>query len=343
MFGQSAEVVECQPGVIPEAVYARRTPCILKGLASDWPIVQAADESPAKAVEYILSFYQKRPVRAFMAEPSVKGRFFYNDDINGFNFIQQNVYLDELLNKVVEVAGTPNVPTYYVGSTSIAEALPGFLEQQDASQRQHQHRVQPLGERKVLKSIWLGNRTRVAPHFDFPDNIACCVIGKRRFTFFPPEQLENLYIGPIDLTPAGQQISLVDLANPDLEKFPKFKQAMDAAIIADLEPGDAVFVPSMWWHQVEGLSDINGLVNFWWRTTPEFLGSPTAPLLHALLSLKSLPVEQREAWQRIFNYYVFEQPEGALDHLPDAAKGRLGDINEPIAKQLRAQLLNNLK
>ena len=57
----------------------------------------------------------------------------------------------------------------------------------------------------------------------------------RRFTFFPPEQLENLYVGPIDFSPAGQPISLVDILNPDYAKFPKYKNAEDAALFADLE------------------------------------------------------------------------------------------------------------
>ena len=42
------------------------------------------------------------------------------------------------------------------------------------------------------------------------------VAGRRRFTLFPPEQVANLYIGPLDLTPAGQPVSLVDQAQPDL-------------------------------------------------------------------------------------------------------------------------------
>jgi hypothetical protein len=337
-LAQRVNVIDCEPGKIPDNLSELEVPCLLKGLVKHWPIVDQANQSNEAAIRYLLQYYQGKAVTAFLADPKVNGRFFYNDEVSGFNFIQQNVHLDELLNKLLEIQGQDNNPTYYVGSTAIAEALPGFLDEHDLDLNLN---LDPNTD--ALKSIWLGNQSVVAPHFDFPDNIACSIIGKRRFTLFPPDQLQNLYVGPIDLTPAGQQISMVELRSPDLQRYPKFAEAMKHALIADLEAGDALFIPSMWWHQAEGLSDINGLVNFWWRNTPEYLGSPTDPLLHALLSLKALPPRQRKALKTLFDYYIFDQPEDALDHLPEQARGRLGTMNETMARQLRAQLLNNLK
>ncbi|MDT1899301.1 cupin-like domain-containing protein, partial [Acinetobacter baumannii] len=80
----------------------------------------------------------------------------------------------------------------YVGSTTIDGALPGFRAENDVD----------LGPRDPLASIWIGNRTRIAAHYDLPDNLACVAAGRRRFTLFPPGQQHNLYIGPIDLPPA---------------------------------------------------------------------------------------------------------------------------------------------
>jgi len=102
-------------------------------------------------------------------------------------------------------------------------------------------------------SFWLGNKTRISAHYDYPDNIACVVAGTRRFTLFPPEQIGNLYVGPVDKTPSGQAISLVDFSNPDLERFPNFELAMQAGYQAVCEPGDAIYIPSLWWHHVESL------------------------------------------------------------------------------------------
>ena len=83
-----------------------------------------------------------------------------------------------------------------------------------------------MGEASPLKSIWVGNKTIVPPHYDVPDNIAFVCAGTRKFTLFPPSQLKNMYVGPLEHTPAGQPISLVDIDNPDLTKFPKVEQAM---------------------------------------------------------------------------------------------------------------------
>jgi hypothetical protein len=182
----------------------------------------------------------------------------------------------------------------------------------------------------------------VPAHFDVPDNIACVVAGRRRFTLFAPELVDRLYIGPLDLTPAGQPISLVDLAAPDLARFPRFAEALPHAQVVTLEPGDALFIPSQWWHGVEGLDPINALVNFWWRQTPAFMDTPLNTLMLALLTLRDLPPAQRQAWATLFDHYVFEADAQTAAHIPAAARGVLGPLNESLARQMRAVLLNRL-
>jgi len=159
---------------------------------------------------------------------------------------------------------------------------------------------------------------------------------------FPPEELENLYAGPIDFTPAGQTISLVDFHHPDFDKYPKFKDALKSAQVADLEPGDAIFIPSMWWHHVEALDRLNVLINYWWRSSPAYLGMPMNALNHALLALRDLPVEQRNAWRELFQYYVFDADDKAYEHIPEQCRGVLAPIDEVTARRMRADLLNKL-
>jgi hypothetical protein len=327
------EVNGCSGRSLPDEVLTSSQPLILRGLVADWPLVKSAKKGPHEALADIGKYYQGKRVSLFLGEPEIKGRFFYNEEMTGFNFLQMEADLNDVLRKLKEFENDDQAPAFYVGSTAVDRWLPGFRNENDID----------LGDRDPLHSIWIGNRSRVAAHFDFPNNIACCVLGRRRFTVFPPEQLPNLYVGPMDLTPAGQQISLVDFSAPDLKKFPKFSEALASAQTAELNPGDALYLPGMWWHHVEALDPINVLVNYWWTPSPEYLGSPATALTHALLAIKELTPEQRQAWHALFRYYAFEQPQDSLAHIPTSARGRLGEIDETTARRLRAELLNRLK
>jgi hypothetical protein len=159
---------------------------------------------------------------------------------------------------------------------------------------------------------------------------------------FPPDQIANLYPGPLDLTPAGQPISLVDVRKPDLDRFPRFAAASRVAEVAELEPGDAVYIPALWWHNVEGLEDFNVLVNYWWRDVPTWFDSPSTSLLHCLLTIKSLPPEQRRSWQAVFDYLIFQPDGAALEHLPPQTRGLFGDLTEANADRIRSLLLKSL-
>jgi hypothetical protein len=329
----TVKVIEgLRPDDIPDQVLLSTEPLLLKGLVDDWPMVQAAKKSSRAAIDYVRGFYQGATVGIFFAGPESGGRYFYTDDVRGENYQRAMVKLDAVLDRI-EANIDAHQPQYvYMGSTTVDNCLPGFRESNDID----------LGGRRALASIWLGNQTRIAAHFDVPDNIACCAAGRRSFTLFPPEQVENLYPGPLDFTPGGQVVSMVDFHEPDLDRFPRFEEALQSAFLAELEPGDAVFVPSMWWHHVEGQEDFNVLINYWWRQSPAFMGTPTDVLDHALLSLRDLPDEQRRAWQELFRYYVFDWDGSQAGHLPAGARGVLDPIDENRARQLRAKLMNKL-
>jgi hypothetical protein len=326
-------VREVQATCIDADLLRDEQPWVLRGVARDWPLVQKSTE-PAACLAYLQSFDIGRKVCAFLGEPQHRGRFFYNDDLSALNFVKVDTALPRVLQKLRELATQEEPATLYVGSTHIDTWLPGLSEHNDLG----------LPVEGALASLWLGNRSRVAAHFDHPRNVAVCVLGRRRFTVFPPEQVANLYVGPWDLTPAGQPISLVDFAQPDLERFPRFRDAWAAAQVAELEPGDALYLPGMWWHHVEGLAAINGLINYWWSETPAVYGAPADAFSHALLSIRSMPAAQRAAWRAVFDHYVFaEEGDAHLAHLPPPSRGRLGPMDDRQARQLRSHLINVLK
>lgn len=329
----SVEIVDsCTPDSIPDYVFTACKPLILKGLVKQWPVVEAAMQSPEAANQYICGFYNNELVNTAIGNSDNDGAIFYNDDLSGFTYQRQRMRLDTVLEQIRALEGAGSAQAYYVDSAPVEYCIPGFRAHNDLN----------LGECKPRVSIWMGNKTRVSAHYDIPANIACVVAGKRRFTIFPPEQLSNLYIGPLDFNPAGPAISMVDFREPDYEKFPRFHEALKHAQVAELEPGDAIYIPGMWWHHVEGLECFNVLINYWWNASPEYLGSPLDAFNHALMSIKSLPESERNSWKNLFDYYIFSANPEQFSHIPSERQGALGEIDEIMVRRMRSMLLNRL-
>jgi hypothetical protein len=326
------EMAGLDPHSLPDAVLKSTQPLVLRGLVASWPAVRAGLESPQAADQYFRKFYRDATVGALLGAPEIGGRFFYNEDLSGFNFRSVRLKLYTVLDEIARFRDDAHPPSIYVGSTSVDTCLPGFRAENDVD----------LGNREPLASVWIGNRSRIAAHHDLPDNLACVVVGHRRFTLFPPGELGNLYVGPLDFTPAGQAISLVDFAQPDLQRFPKFAEAVRKAQVAELEPGDAIFIPSMWWHHIESLDSFNVLLNYWWRQSPAHMDSPMNALMLAIMSVRDLPQEQRQAWQNSFRHYVFEADERTASHIPERARRVLAPLDDTAARELRARLIKKL-
>ncbi len=307
-------------------------PLVFRGLVSDWPLVVAAKTSMSAARYYLLGFYDDAQVTAFVGDKEGAGRIFYSPGLEAFNFQPIKTSMDWVFERLAALECEAEPETIYMGSAAIDACLPGLGEE---------NRLPVIPESASVR-IWIGNQTTVAAHYDVTQNVACVCAGRRRFTLFPPEQVENLYVGPLDFTPAGQSVSLVDLEAPDLDCFPRFAHALEHAQSAELLPGDGLFIPSMWWHHVQGLERFNVLVNHWWRDSASYMGPPGDVLLHALLNLRDLPDAQRAAWRAHFEYYVFGPRNRAIEHLPPDRRGALGDLDGDMARRLRALLRNHL-
>jgi hypothetical protein len=72
------------------------------------------------------------------------------------------------------------------------------------------------------------------------------------------------------------------------------------------------------------------------------MDTPQNTLLHALLSLRDRPEQEKRAWRAMFDYYVFGPPGTPAAHLPEAARGNLAPMDETRARRLRAYLLKRL-
>lgn len=326
------------PATIPfDDLFAGQQPVVIEGAAAHWPVVEAGRQSATQAATYLRGFASSAPVTVYTGSPEIDGRFHYDDEVVGLNFSTSRAPLGEVLDALIASAADMEAPAVYIGSTDIDYFLPGFRSANDLALDHPDFAHKP-----PLASIWIGNRTTAAAHYDISHNLACCLAGKRRFTLFPPDQVANLYPGPLEPTPGGQVVTMVDFAAPDLARYPRFAEAMEAAVVADLSPGDVLYYPAMWWHQVEALAPFNVLANYWWNPVPAFIDTPQTTLLHALLSLRDRPAGEKAAWREIFDYYVFGDPADAAAHLPAHARGPLASLDPAAARRLRAQVLNRL-
>ena len=290
-------------------------PVVIRDAARDWPLVQAAVQSPDQALSLVERFDKGAPTDIMVADPREKGRFFYASDMRGFSFRRERGSLTQLARNLRELETETAPPAIYAGATDIAANLPGFAGDHPF----------PLANAvdNATPRIWMGNATQVATHFDLSDNFAVVAAGRRRFTLFPPDAVGDIYVGPLDVTLAGQPVSMVDPLAPDIARYPRFAAAQERALVADLEPGDAIYIPTLWWHHVAASAPINILVNYWHNDARQ--GGGFLALVHAILAIRDRPEPERAAWRAWFEHMVFgaEAPESAA-HLPLHAQGVTG-------------------
>lgn len=315
-----------------EEIIPRDRPAVLKGVVKDWPIVRAAAASPQSLFDYVRARDLGRPVRTYIGPPEINGFFFYRDDMSGLNFENGNEPFHAIFARLLACMQQPNPPALYTGAASAEKNLPQIGRENTLA----------ILDRPASSWLWLGNAVTMPTHYDPLDGINCMIAGRKRFTFFPPEQLPNLYVGPLEYTPGGQPTSLVRLPSPDLDRFPRFAEALASAEVAEVEPGDGVFLPNLWWHNVESLEPLNLSMNFWWFDAVEWEAEPFAALALGLLAITPLPASRREAWRAMFDHYVFRTDGDPIPYVPQEYRGMLGPMNPALAQGMRTMLIRAL-
>lgn len=308
-------------------------PAVLKGLLAEWPIVR---QPSGQLAEFLTPFASGQAVDFVIAPRTSSGVLGYNNGLDGFSFQRQQAPLLAVLTELLRVAGQVESPLLAVQSAYVSRALPGFLAKHPM----------PLLDASVQPRIWIGNQVTVPAHFDDARNLACVVAGRRRFTLYPPEQAANLYIGPLDYAPTGAPISTLIPGQIDLQRYPRYAQAQQASQVAELAAGDVLYIPTLWWHQVESLDAVNILINYWWGGSIGELAKPNTPfdsLLHSLLTMKDLPQSERAAWQAMFNHFVFHQHGDPVAHLPADKQGVAGCIPKDRQQQIQQWLIAQLQ
>jgi len=300
---------------LTERLQAHSKPVVLRGLIRDWPAVQSACRASTGICDYLRALDVGSEVIATKTRLAARGVMGYAADLSDFNFVKGRMPFAAFLDVLTGYAAlrTP-VPSVAAQCARIMDTVPGFVLDN----------VLTMLPQEARPNLWLGNALTVPVHHDHPHNMACVVAGRRRFTLFPPDQIGNLYIGPLEYTPSGAPISLVDPHRPDFDRFPRWRDALDAAQVAELGPGDVLYIPPLWWHQVESLEAINLLVNYWWPAAGvQTEAPPIDSLLRTIKALNGLPADHRAAWVAMFKHYLNIGGVDPAAHIPPERRGML--------------------
>lgn len=322
------------PASFQREIMAAGQPVVMRGLCSPWPAVVAARRSPEALRDHIAPYATKRQGQAFRGRSDMGGRYFYKGEaLDGFNFDRLDLTIAEAFDEILASAVDPARDTFYMGSLAADIFLPGFAGDHPM----------PMLPRHVVPRLWIGNASHIACHYDSTDNIACVVAGRRRFTLYPPDAIGDLYVGPIDNTMAGQPVSMAAMAPPGDSRFPRFAAARARSLTVDLAPGDALYLPKLWWHQVEARDPVNALVNYWWDGFASGPDNPQTMMMLAMIAIADRPAAERAAWRAYFDHYVFRLDGHPLAHLPESQHGMLGTLAGGMYGRIRAMLMQMLR
>ncbi|XP_032880881.1 tRNA wybutosine-synthesizing protein 5 [Amblyraja radiata] len=140
-------------------------------------------------------------------------------------------------------------------------------------------------------------------HYDVMDNLLIQVTGSKQVVLFSPRDAPYLYL-------TGDKSEVLDLDTPDLEKYPQFAKAQRYE--CQLEAGDVLFIPALWFHNT--VAKVFGVgVNVFWKHLPADCYNKTDTygnkdpiaasramqiLDRALKTLDELPDEYRDFYAR---------------------------------------------
>lgn len=230
---QSPRKIPTKAGIAPEEFhdvhYAANWPVLLSGELTGWP-----------ALERWTPDYLKSKIGKAVVEVQA-GRSADADFERNMAAHQTNIPFDEFIERVTNGSGNDLYLTAYNSASNEAALAPlhedlGFLDKllERADSRPH-------------GMMWIGGQGTFTPlHHDLTNNLLLQIVGRKRLLMVAPSATPRLY------NDHHVYSQIRDLLEPGIvARYPKLEGLYVHQII--LNPGDALFIPLGWWHQVTSL------------------------------------------------------------------------------------------
>lgn len=156
---------------------------------------------------------------------------------------------------LVEGARPPG-PCYYMRGSRLSEL---GLDDAESLPRAFQS-----ARGATTKRLWVSSAGSVTPlHYDTRNNFLAQMHGRKFVTLLPASEHERAY--PLGYN-GGNLLSLADPDRLDAARFPRFPT--DLLLDVMLTPGDTLYIPPFWWHQVQSIN-VCVSVNVFWQLRAE--------------------------------------------------------------------------
>ncbi|HEU4886739.1 MAG TPA: cupin-like domain-containing protein [Thermoanaerobaculia bacterium] len=239
-----------------EKYFSRKIPAIVTDATADWGM--SGQWSP----EYLLSLIGAKPVTVSI---SANGKFSYDPSgkKTSDSFSEQTMSFAEAAR---QIATEESGRQLYVMQQSIPLKFPELMREIRVPQW-----VPNVNETSI--NLWFGRSSVTPLHYDATNNFFAQQYGEKHFTIFSPGDTPHVYPHPIDSKMA--HLSSVDLDNPDLRAHPNFSLARP--IRFTVHPGELLFLPAFWWHQVRS-PGVSTSVSIWWMPDlQQYVQAPNGP------------------------------------------------------------------
>lgn len=238
-----------------DALVRQQLPVLFRGGARDWPCTQRWNP------EYLTRLIGARPVRVTLSNQPL----FSMDPERGHYTPESlsSMRFDEFLEHITHPPASGHY--YYLHKHSLQQQLPELLAD---------IRVPPHleGHAMLETALWMGPGGSITPiHHDFSDNFFVQVRGRKRVIMYAPEPERSFYRMPFrsygqPRPRSSWHISRVgSLTSPDSNaSFPEFARAEPLDVTC--EPGDILYIPEFYWHEVHSLDSPSLSLSHWWST-----------------------------------------------------------------------------